>query len=365
MQSPTSSIVDQAIENLDAEDAKIVDDPKNPKGGTDDKTDPKAPPAKDDGAGKPKSGEGDGKPADEEPAKPKYDKNGMRIKDDEADADKDKPELDKDGKPVEKKKEGEFTADDAIEEELPTPDKPAAPTDNAGIQLSPQEQKYIADNIGEPIVIRGIRGEGENAKEVEIKAYSPADIPADFKFANDQQLVAAQTGFQSLEQKANQLLGNYRQNQSTQAAQDFERRENEGIRQDVADLQKEGKFPKFTVRPGEQGFDDSPEAKQMAEVLGIMAERNETYLKQYEQGRPYKHIGFTEAFEIWERQSPERQKARKADEDQDKEDQERRARAPERSDSNRGMSASNIVKPTIRPGTTTRDILNRIENEDF
>lgn len=359
MQSPTTQIVDQAIANTEAEDAKIVDDPKNPKGGADDKADPKAP-AKDDGTGKPKSGEDDGKAGDKEPAKPKYDKYGKRI---EADEDADKPELDKDGKPIEKPKEGEFTADDALEVE--EPEAPKAPTDNAGIQLSPQESKYIADNIGEPIVIRGMRGEGENAKEVEIKAYSPQDIPADFKFANDQQLVAAQNGFMQLEQKANQLLGNFRQTQSNTAAQDFERRENEGIRTDVADLQKDGRFPKFTVRPGEAGFDDSPEAKTMAEVLGIMTERNEMYLKQYEQGRPYKHIGFTEAFDIWESKSPDRQAARKSDEDQAAEDKARREKGAERGDSNRGMNSSNIVRPTIKAGTTTRDILNRIDNEDF
>jgi hypothetical protein len=361
MQSPTSNIVDQAINNLEAEEAGIVaDDDKKPTGGADDKAaDQKKGATEDDSAGKSKSGK-DGKPAgDEEPARPKYDKDGKRIEAEE----EEKPELDKDGKPVEKPKEGEFTADDALEVEVPK--APEAPTDNAGIQLSPAEQKHIADNIGEPIIIRGMRGEGENAKEVEIKAYSPQDIPADFKFANDQQLVAAQNGFMQLEQKANQLLGNFRQTQSQTAAQDFEKRENEGIRSDVADLQKEGKFPKFTVRPGEAGFDESPEAVQMAEVLEIMSERNQTYLKQYEQGRPYKHIGFTEAFEIWERQSPERQAARKTDDEQAAEDKARKERGAERGDSNRGMNSSNIVKPTIRSGTTTRDILARIDAEDF
>jgi hypothetical protein len=361
MQSPTSNIVDQAIENLDAEDAKNVDDPKNPKGGSDDKTTPPKDPAKDAGTGKPKPGE-DGKPAgDKEPAKPQYDKDGKRIE--TPPTDEKGQELDKDGKPVEKKKEGEFTADDALEVEEQK--APETPTDNAGIQLSPQESKYIADNIGEPIIIRGVRGEGENAKEVEIKAYSPNDIPADFKFANDQQMMAASNGFRNLEDKAQQLLGNFRTNQSNTAAQDFERRENEGIRQDVADLQKDGRFPKFTVRPGESGFDDSPEAKQMAEVLNIMSERNQNYLKQYEQGRPYKHIGFAEAFAEWESKSPDRQAARKTDEDQAAEDKARKERGTERGDSNRGMNSSNIVKPTVRAGTTTRDILNRIDNEDY
>lgn len=358
MTTQTSQIVEQAIAKTEAEEAGIVtDDNKDPKGGEDDKT------AKDGKASKPESGK-DGKPAgDEEPAKPKYDKDGKRIEE-AAEDDKDKPELDKDGKPIEKKDEGKFTADDALEVETPKDDKPATPTDSAGIQLSEAEAKHIRDNIGEPIVVRGIRGEGDDAKEVEIKVYSPNDIPADFKFANDQQRMAAQTGFYSIEQKANKLLGEFRQNQSQTAAQDFERRENEGIRADVSDLQKEGRFPKFTVQPGATGFDDSPEAKQMAEVLGVMTERNATYLKQYNQGRPYKHIGFAEAFEIWERQKGTAAANAKTDEDQRKEDEERKDRGAERGSSNRGMNASNIVKPTIRPGTTTRDILNRIDNDD-
>jgi len=350
MQTPTNNIVDKAIERLDAEEAGVVDDLKNPKGDEDDK--PKDTPKdapKDADADKPEPGKDDKKPKDAEPPKPKYDKDGMLIKEPEED------------KKVEEKKEGEFTADDAVEIEAPKPNEPQTPTDNAGIQLSPEEQKHIADNIGQPIVIRGMQGD----KEVEIKAYSPNDIPTDFKFANDQQLAAATTGFQQLETKANQLLGNFRQNQSQAATQDFEQRENEGIRADVADLQKEGRFPKFTVRPGDAGFDDSPEAQQMAEVLNVMTERNEMYFKQYQQGRPYKHIGFSEAYDIWERNSPKKAEEDKKNADQDKEDEDRHKRGAERSDSNRGMNPSNIVKPTVKAGTTTRDILNRIDNDDF
>jgi hypothetical protein len=362
MTTPTSQIVEQAIAKTEAEEAGIVvDDDKKPKEGAAD--DGKA--TEDDKAGKPKSGE-DGKPAgDAADDKPKYDKDGKRIEAPAKGDEDEKPELDKDGKPVEKPKAGEFTADDALEVDAPKPATPAAPTDAAGIQLSPAESKHIVDNIGEPVVIRGVRGEGDNAKEVEIKAYGPNDIPADFKFANDQQRTAASTAFYGIEQKANKLLGEFRQNQSNTAAQDFERRENEGIRGDVADLQKEGRFPKFTVRPGETGFDDSPEAKQMAEVLGVMSERNATYLAQYNQGRPYKHIGFTEAFDIWERQKGTAAATAKKDDDQKKEDDERKERGAEKGSANRGMNPGKLVKPTVRAGTTTRDILNRIENEEF
>jgi hypothetical protein len=333
MQS-TTDIVEQAIAKQEAEEAKTDTSKKDDKETQDDKT-------KDAGAGKSGASDSD-KPAD-----------------DAAD-DSDKKDLDKDD---DKKAddEGTFTADDALEVDAPVETPPA--TDMAGIQLSPAESKHIADNIGEPIVIRGIRGEGENAKEVELKAYSWQDIPRDFKFASDADRGITQSGFDRLERKAEQLLGSYRSNQSQTAAQDFEKRENEGIRADVADLQKEGRFAKFKIQPGQSGFDDDPAAKQMSEVLAVMSERNELYLKQYEQGRPYKHIGFAEAFDLWERANPAKQAEKKADDDQKKEDDERK-RGAERSDSNRGMSSSNIVKPTVKAGTTTRDILARLDADD-
>ena len=359
-----AQIADQAIAKLEAEEAGIIpEDDKNAKGGDDDKT--KQDDTKDDGASKSKDS-GDTKKSDAEgDSTPKYDKDGKRIEVDKT-KEADKKDSEKDTKSdKDKKKEDEegFTADDALEVETPADDKPSAPTDNAGIQLSTSEQKFIADNIGEPIIIRGIRGEGDNSKEVEIKAYHVGDIPADFKFANDQQMLAAQTGFASLEQKANQLLGNYRQNQSQNQAQEFERRENEGIRADVADLQRDGRFPRFKVRPGEQGFDNSPEAKQMAEVLTVMAERNDMYLKQYEQGRPYKHIGFAEAYDLWEAKNPASQTRKQEDNEQKREDDARKKTA-ETGNSNRGMNPSNIVKPTVPAGTTTRDILARYESDD-
>lgn len=347
--SDTTQIVEQAIAKQEAEEAGIDTSKKDDNKGTEDAKDTKdskkETDAKDDSGSKSKSGEGDKPTGDKSDDKPKSDEGGKGTDDDET--------------------EGKYTADDALEIEEPKPnDKPEAPTDNAGIQLSQAEQKYIAENIGEPLVIRGYRGTGDDAKEVEIKAYSPADIPSDFKFANDQQLVAAQTGFQRLEQKAGQLLGQFRQNQTTTEAQDFERRENEGIRADVADLQKEGRFPKFRVQPGAQGFDETPEAKQMAEVLNIMAEKNEAYFKQYQQGRPYKHIGFAEAFDIWESKNPERQERKAKDESQKKEDEERKQGAERGDSANKGMSPYQIHKPTVKSGVSTRDLLARIDSMD-
>jgi len=130
----------------------------------------------------------------------------------------------------------------------------APPTDAAGVQLSTAEQKYVVDNIGEPMIIRGMRGTGDDAKEVELKVYDPSQIPRDFTFGSQADLLAAQQGFSRLETKAQQLLGNFRNEQSQNQAADFDKRENEGIRQDVAELQKDGLFAKFKVQPGHEGL---------------------------------------------------------------------------------------------------------------
>jgi hypothetical protein len=344
--SLTQQVAEQAMAKADAEDTKKTDS-----NGGDDEGDKKPPASKDADTGEQAATGDEGKAADDTGVK--YDKDGKRV------------EAAPDDKKVEDKaEEGKFTVDDALEVETPEPKQPEAPKDNAGVVLSKAEQEYLVKNIGEPIIIRGMQGEGDAAKEVEIKAYSPADIPADFKFANDQQRMAAQSGFVSLEQKAQGILADYRQNQSKSVQDDFDRRENQGIKDDIADLQKAGQFPKFSVRPGDEGFDDSPEAQVITDVLTVMRQTNENYMKQYEQGRPYKHIGFAEAYEVYQRSNPSKKAEQKANDDQAKEDRER-AKTAEDSRSNRGASASTIVKPSIRPGTTIRDILNRVDSEEW
>jgi hypothetical protein len=294
----------------------------------------------------------DKKPDEKVDDKPKYDKDGKRIEEDDAT----KPEPKKEDK---KDDDAGFTADDAVEvEEKPT--EQPTPTDAAGIQLSTAEQKYVVDNIGDPLIIRGIRGTGDNAKEVELKVFDPTQIPKDFQFASQADLLAAQQGFSRLESKAETLLGAFRNQQSQAQNQDFEKRENEGIRADVAELQADGDFPKFKIKPGEKGFDDDPAAQEMAKVLDIMTKTNEQYMKEYQQGRPYKHIGFKEAYDTY-------QKVTKKDDkvvEQKQEDDERKQIA-NKVGTNRGMSSSNLVRPTVKPGTTTRDLLDRIDNGEF
>lgn len=330
--SKAEEIAEQAIEKIEQEDAgaagddkKVIDTEK--KDDKDTKAD-KGEAADDDSA---KGTAGDSAGSDK----------GEGA--DKSDADKDKVD-----------DEGEFTADDGVEVDEDKPAGDDKPKDAAGIQLSPGEQQYIRDNIGEPLVIRGMQGD----KQVELKVYTPGEIPADFKFSSDAEMISAQNGFIALERRAETLLGTYRSDLSAKEAQNFERRENEGIRQDVAELQKEGDFPKFKIQPGQEGFDNDPAAKQMQEVLNFMSERNEQYLKEFNQGRAYRHIGFREAFELWNAKNP----AKAKQVEQEKEDKERHQVA-DKVGANRGLTASKLQKPTIRSGTTVEDILRNHEQD--
>jgi hypothetical protein len=126
---------------------------------------------------------------------------------------------------VNKEEDGKFTADDALEVDSPAVNqKPSAPTDNAGIQLSPDEQKYLQDNlssIGDPVVFTGKRGE----EAVSYKVYDVNQLPTDF--VPDSQVAFTQgiRQIDAMNTKAERLLHDFRQTQSNTGAQDYERRE--------------------------------------------------------------------------------------------------------------------------------------------
>lgn len=338
--NPTEALVEKAIAEkgiTDADEKPITPPADKPK--DDDKKD---------------DTKKDDKVEEKKPEAPKYDKDGNRVKEEDKSDETDKKDEKKDTED-----DKGFTADDALEvEDTKAPQAP--PTDSSGVVLSSAEQKFVVDNIGEPLIIRGMRGTGDDAKEVELKVFDPTQIPRDFTFGSQSDLLAAQQGFSRLEQKAQTLLGNFRQQQSQTQANDFETRENEGIRQDVAELQKDGAFPKFKIQPGQKGFDDDPAAKEMATVLDVMTKTNNQYMQEYQQGRPYKHIGFREAFDTYQKSQGTKDK----EVEQKHEDDERKQIA-DKVGTSRGMTASKIMKPTVRHGTTTRDILNRIELEEF
>lgn len=346
--SDTDAVLNQALAAIDAEDADagVVD---NEDKGVEDEQD-----TANAGAGKPDTSKDDEKPAD---------------KGDDTSGDKEEKPADKAAKTDgddEELPEGEYTADDALEvDDTPAPAS-QAPVDQAGVQLSPAEQKYVVDNIGDPLVLSGYKLDKDgNQVEYQVKAYAANQIPRDFKFTSEVDQLQAVQAFNGLEQKANNLLQQKRQDDSRATNADYERRENEAIFSDVADLQKEGRFPKFRVKPGTVGFDEDPSAQLMDEVLKIMYDKNLKYLEDTNvRGKAFRHIGFEQAFDIYERTNPQRAAARKTDAAQNAEDKARKAKA-ERGDSNRGDAPRNIMKATVRSGTSTRDLMAMIDADEL
>lgn len=260
---------------------------------------------------------------------------------------KQEPETPEEGKDP---KDDGFTANQ-LEEEDPDPaPSPKVETPEISTDGMEPEAKYIVDNL--PYITARIK-EGKNTKEVQVKSWT--QLPEDVEFASKRDELAFMNALTAQENRALTLQSKFQQDQQVTQNQQFEENENAAIRDDVAELQKEGELPKFKSKMDDPEFDKDPATQEVQKVIDYMENRNQQYLAEYQQGRPFRHIGFREAFYMFQR-------TEKPKTEQAKEDQERKELA-ERLTGNRGLTSSEMKKPTVRPGTTINDILNRIDQE--
>lgn len=214
-------------------------------------------------------------------------------------------------------------------------------------QLTP-EQQYILDNLT-PIKVRGIVGDSDQVKEFEV--LSPEQLPAGFKFLDDRDRSIAQNRFDALERKAETLQTDYRNQETTKTAQEFENREKTADRQDIGKLQRAGEIPMFKASPDSADFDNDPGVQLVQEVLDFKEARNAQYMEEYNAGRPYKHIGFEEAFQMFKRSNPD-----KVDVKQQEEDAARKNYA-KRTGRTVGAETKEVNnKPRAHSGMTSRDL---------
>ena len=244
-----------------------------------------------------------------------------------------------------------YTIDEGEEE---AEDEEPAPTNST--QASPNqftaEQQYILDNIS-PIRVRG----EVDGKVNEYEVLAPDQLPQGFKFLDDRDMALATKSFAMLETKAEQLQNEYRNQATVKAGQEFKAKEDAADRQDIGALQRSGDLPKFTVAPTDPKFEQDPNVQLVQDILDFKEAQNQKYFDEYQAGRPYKHIGFEEAFRMFKREQPA-----KANQAQVKEDAERKnvAKRTTRSKSNKA--------DTPRPRTvlrSSRDIDSFIENLDW
>lgn len=260
----------------------------------------------------------------------------------------------KEKEPVDDKKEDEgFAADELESTEEVTPEN----TEPAELDISglTPEQKYIVESL--PYMTARIKA-GDTVKEVQVKSWT--QLPDDVEFATKRDELAFTNSMQAQENRALQLQNKFQQEQTQQQSEDFQKRENDANRQDIAELQRAGTLTKFKVGPDDPKFAEDPATQEIQKVLDFMNTRNEQYLKEYNQGRPYRHIGFKEAFRFYQDEQP----AEKTNEAQKTEDAERH-KAADKVGKNQGLAQREIRKATVRSGTRTDELIDRYEAGDF
>lgn len=216
--------------------------------------------------------------------------------------------------------------------------------------LNPEERFIIG---GLPLITARVKN-GDGVKELQVKSWT--QLPDDLEFASKRDELAFLNALNAQELRARDLQQQFRADDQKKKSDDFERIENEGIRQDITDLQQTGDLPKFKLKPDEKGFNEDPTTKDVQNILNFMEERNKQFLAEYNQGRPYRHIGFREAFSMYQQSGPDKKSPQKS------EDKERKDMA-DKVAGNKGLTARELKKPTVKPGTRVGDILDRIDRE--
>lgn len=243
----------------------------------------------------------------------------------------------------------EYTADDIASDEGEAVEEEKQPEAVAG--LSP-EQSFIFSNLPD------IKVTAKDGKQYTIKV--PSQLPEDFEFANKREEVIFNQNIAAQELNARQLQQDFRTQEQTKQGTQFQEAVNASIRQDVAELQKDGIFPKFKTPIESPNFEKDPAAVEMQKVLDFMEERNAEYLKQAQNGAAFRFIGFKEAYDIYSAQEARKAKTAAVS----KEDSARKTIA-KRNSSSAGAVEENIVKPSVKSGTTTRDLLAMIDNMEL
>lgn len=215
------------------------------------------------------------------------------------------------------------------------------------------EQRYIVENIT-PITVRGLVGE----ETKEFTVFSPEQLPAGFKYLDDRDHDIAVRGFTQLESKAVQLQEKFREDAARASSKDFEEANNKADWEDIAFLQREGELPKFKLKPTEAGFEDDPAAKLIQEIMDFKDKRNAQYLKDYqEKGRPFRMIGFEDAFRQYK---PAKTTTDKAQEQED----ESRKNLSKRTTKTTSTTSKDGVAARV-PLRNSRDMFTYIDNLDI
>ena len=246
----------------------------------------------------------------------------------------------------------EYTADDIAsdEEEVYEEPKVEQPKE-AATNLSP-EQSFIFNSLPD------INVQAADGKYYTIKV--PSQLPADFEFSNKREEIIFNQNVAAQELNARDLQNQFKSQETQRQGTEFQEKVNASVRSDVAELQREGIFPKFRTPIDSPNFEKDAAAIEMQSVLDLMETRNAGYLEQAQKGQPFRFVGFKEAYDIYTAQQARAERQKNVS----NEDSARKTIAKKSSNS-AGAYEPNLVKPSVRSGTTTRDLLAEIDAMEF
>lgn len=358
-QEPTSSIdipdelTDTGIQSLDSKLA-MLDDDLNPIDPANDPLAPKAKPVKETEEDTPEEDESDDEEVDDDATreeKPKKDeKSGAK-----------KPNTDEE--------EG-YTLDEEDTDKLATQGTDGKVTEPQAVV--PQDQ-YILEGIkNSAITVRGTIG--DSAEVQEFKVLMPEQLPQGFRYIDSREQSIADKAYMMIEQEARRLQQEYTTQQSQGATNDFMRRENITDRREATILQKDGIIPQFKKNPDlPVSFDTSnfrnvinlladnkdEAAVLIKDVMDFKDAQNIRYGREYQAGLSYKHIGFDEAFKMYQKSNPTA-----GNPAQVREDKARHAFAKRTAKAGSGAIVK-TPKAGVRQGMTSRELDDYIESLDI
>jgi predicted XRE-type DNA-binding protein len=239
-------------------------------------------------------------------------------------------ESDKDTKTEEKAedaKEEDEPKEESAEEDLydaseVEDDEPPAVED-----LPKTVEQYIADRL--PVVNVTIMVD-EKPQVIQVKI--PSQLPPNVEFASKNDEVNFNAAMAEQVNNAERLKTEYNQVlQQNQVAQ-FQRAERLEIKQDIAELQKDGLIPKFTRG---QSVENDPRAELAREVLKFYEDENARRIdRANREGRPFSRITFKDAFTIYSQTHPT---AKPENKELAKEDEQRKEKVKETAKVNKGQ----------------------------
>lgn len=215
---------------------------------------------------------------------------------DEPAADEDEPAAGDEDDPTDEEDDFIISADEEDEPTPPAADKPAA-----GTPAVTDENTFILQNLNKiavRIMVPGEKPEDDPiVKTVEVYGYG--DLPQNYLgFATPYEQGVFSQSVVAQETKASQLQQQFRNQKMQSDMNDYTRKENSAIAEDLTDLRKEGLFPKFKGTPGTKEFNNSDGAKEFDKVIAFMNDRNRQYQKAANEGKSFRHIGFREAYDM-------------------------------------------------------------------